>query len=251
MTTAESKNGKTLPTRPKRIVKSELVKPGKIYKETVLTKRVGSDGQFILAFVVREDGQLGGYMHPIHKRLLCDATAPSEYGTEYWDIVYAGYLYQRVSHEGNESVLQGYKPKNSSREYHRTLTVSLPSKRYWNDKGEIDIRTEEKFRDYLVGILCADTNKNPIKSFTAWSPNHSRTKMPYESLDRAMTDESVDAIVTNYYLPEAMERKKVYEFLIENKTTGFYSRKISDGRFSRYAVEEFGFPGDAVMKETE
>jgi len=63
-------------------------------------------------------------------------------------------------------------------------------------------------------------------------------------------DESVDAIVTNYYLPEGTERKKVYEFLIENGITGIYSRKISDGQFSRYAVEEFGFTDDAVKKQT-
>lgn len=242
---------KLTPNKTKRIVKSEMVKPGQQHKETVFTKRVGGQGEFIVAWLTNEVSKTAGFMWPIHRRILKDATPPQEYTRSHWDITYGGLLFQRKSHEGNSMVPNGYKTK-LGKEYSQTLTISMPnSDKYCNKDGEIDISTEEQFRDYLVSICCADGNKNPLKHYTNWKPSHSLTKNPFDSLDQCMTDESVDQVLTNYYLPQGQERKQVHQFLLLSEINGIYTRKISDGRFSFYAVHEFGFPSDAIKQETQ
>ena len=228
-----------------------MVKPGQQHKETVFTKRVGGQGEFIVAWLTNEVSKTAGFMWPIHRRILRDATPPQEYTRSHWDIAYGGLLFQRKSHEGDSMVPNGYKTK-LGKEYNQTLTISMPnSDRYSNKDGEIGISIEEQFRDYLVSICCADSNKNPLKHYTKWNNSHSLTKSPFDSLDECMTDQSVDQVLTNYYLPQGQERKKVHDFLLLSEIRGIYTRKISDGRFSFYAVHEFGFPSDSIKQEKQ
>ena len=80
--------------------------------------------------------------------------------------------------------------------------------------------------------------------FTHWVTSHDITHTPFEALDQVMTDECTDQVMTNYYLPEDFDRKQVYKFLKDSDITGIYSRRSSDGCYSNYAVEQFGFPDD-------
>jgi hypothetical protein len=158
-----------------------------------------------------------------------------------------------LSHDGNSKISNGYQSKSGGREYHRSITIAMPCDSYCNaGNGLPDIGTEERFRDFICGILCADTNKSPVKSYVPWKPEHSLTHNPPRSLDKVMTDECVDQCITNYFLNDGQERKNVYEFLKRlTILDGLYSRRMSDGCYTQYAVSNFGFVDDAIKQEPE
>ena len=42
-----------------------------------------------------------------------------------------------------------------------------------------------------------------------------------------------------------LNKRDVYKYLVENEITNIYKRKKSDGRFSEFVVNNFGFPSDS------
>ena len=70
-----------------------------------------------------------------------------------------------------------------------------------------------------------------------------------KSLDEVFIDESVANILFTYYVPSNIEKKKVYQFLVANKLTNIYKRRKSDGKYSKFCVNVFGFPEDSEFDD--
>ena len=247
-------NKKSSPKKSKRIIKSKIFYSNRVHKQTLFVKQVGGDGELIISYLESGESGTGGYMNPIHKHLLSKATsmppAPEKYGPSFFDICYGDYLYLRSDHESNNKVSMGYKSKNG-KEYDRTLSISMPNgEKYGDNEGNVDRSCVQRTRNYFISVLLEDDkDKKDGVHFTSWKESDNLTQTPFEPLDKVMTDESVDQVLTNYYLPVVHKRQEVYNFLLQSDITGIYSRRVSDGRYSKYAVLEFGFPDDVVKTE--
>ena len=68
-----------------------------------------------------------------------------------------------------------------------------------------------------------------------------------KSFDEVFTDESVANILLNYYLPRGIKECLVYTYMMENNIgiSGMYKRKKSNGRFSDFVINLFGFLSDS------
>ncbi len=60
------------------------------------------------------------------------------------------------------------------------------------------------------------------------------------------TDEIVADILVSYYIPDEIERKDVYQYMVDNEITNIYKRKESNGKYSDFAINHFGFPADSI-----
>ena len=129
----------------------------------------------------------------------------------------------------------------------------MPGTKYCDQNNQPNLKTEEMLRDFIVGVICADTNKDPEKSYAAWEPSHSLTKNDtFLPLDKVMTDECVHQVIVNYFLDDDYNDKGIYKLMKEaDLLDGLYTRRVSNGRFSKYAVQKLGYPDDSIKQENK
>ena len=172
-------------------------------------------------------------------------------------------LFIRDSHEGNSRVQSS--PKNT---FFQQGALFMPNinKHGNGKKGEkldLDEQVTQLVRNAAVRALCSGDNKfpkNEKKDFTRWDPStddktaeDATTGQPHESLDKVIVDEDVgivmQATLSNIFADIKGSNSQVFEKMEEEGIDGFYSRH-QDGKYSDYAISNFGFPDDVMLPES-
>jgi hypothetical protein len=102
------KNQGISPSKKYRVVKKVVTGASISNVENIYTERCGPDGSFIVAFVEYATSGNGGYLWPVHKRRLRDATLPLEFAEDCWDMRYGSILFRYVnitSHISQSNIL--------------------------------------------------------------------------------------------------------------------------------------------------
>ena len=160
----------------------------------------------------------------------------------------ATFLYKRGSHEADDTV-----PVSSKLSMFRVVVVGFPNiDHYGEDDGEggrvFTITSEEKMVRGLQHLISGRTGQNPANEFFPFSEVHSCTNFSKpKSLDTSITDYSVGSVLQTYILPNGSANSDAYNYLKENEETFFYSRKQSDGCFSEFAQNHFGYPSEPAV----
>ena len=265
-TAAASTNGEKTGTQEQGPVKKngnhQCVKKfeNEYYKQVLKTETIGFGNTMVL-FIEKETSHHGGYMGPLLNHSMYGTLKSFGKGT--FDVRSKTYLFLRESHEGNDRKKMGYKAKNN-REYCRTAIFSWPVEKFVNKNvgtgnkvaalSMIDLKTEKLFRDISFQALAKHCIKFPAEeTYAKWDVSHSLTaktiseKGRLKSLDEVFTDESTAQILFTYYLEDHFPEEDVYKYLKENNfVDSIYRRRSSDGRYSEYVVQNFGFPDDST-----
>jgi len=248
------------PEKKKKKLKLQRVQPGKgakpkmIFDYVITTEKAGPDGNFIVVTMHQKKTNTSGYLHPINLSI----SNPDDMGgigtklvdPERFDCRLCNNLYLRQSHDTNTRIEVGYRPG-----IYRIGVISMPNKEamisFSKESAPNSTFIERLFRDECESILLEAQKNNPQQKresrFVHWNrEEHSLTSDPNRSLDQIFVDESVGHIMMAYYFAEDADRNGVYSFLKLNEATGFFSRNKKTGKYSSYAIEEFGYPSGDV-----
>jgi hypothetical protein len=225
--------------------KKKVVKRNNMTQETVRVERV-ANGAMVLIEVVRLHSDKkcsSGYIKPVHDQMWGDDIKPSLFSDDNLDISYGSYLFKRRSIDINEKLGNGF--ESNGKEYHRCVIPSLPNPAIYGDaKLGLDLK---KVRDDFAGFLAVKANKSENNSYTDWNEaKDDLTKKPFRSLDHVLVDESVADILLNYYLPEGIDHSEVYAYMQLNGMDSFFTRNKKTGKYSKFAIERFSFPAEAL-----
>ena len=228
------------PTRGRRVLKKEKPPVIQRSKQTVHTYRVGPDGVIFCAEFLNQHGN-GGFDYPVTSLIRQgELTKYPSLGPEGFDAGCRRIPLKRISHDED-----GPEPQNPQSKYGKTAIACCPNRSKFTN---LDVSVEKAWRDLCVNIYCKEKKQNPKEVFTDWDEAiHSKTKHPFPALDKVFTDFSVGAIATEFFLPEYnMTREQKYKFLKESGQDGDVFTPHSNGEYSFYAVENFGYPERAV-----
>lgn len=169
-----------------------------------------------------------------------------------WDVPRQNYLFVRERAMNIPKIPMGTLYSNRIM-YNRVYIFWWPISSVNNSTGShISVEVEKHFYNFCYNILAEDSIKiPPEESLDEWNESHSLTKNTFsekgslKNLDEAFLDKSVANILFIYYIPQNINKRDVYKYLVENKITNIYKRKKSDGLLSKFVVNTFGFPCDS------
>ena len=228
-------------------VRAKRIKFGAEFEKQVLFTETIGMGDTVMLLVEKETSRQGGYMTPLIKAGIKMSFKP--FSESMFDVACSTYLFLRESHENNEKHDMGYQAKNGHT-YNRCGIFAWPSDNVLKEKqGVLDITVEKKFRDVCYELLAASSSKIPAEeSIAVWDKSHSLTHKTFmqcgrlKSLDEVFIGESVANIL---YAIEHREEESVPIFGCQQTYYNIYKRRKSDGKYSKFCVNVFGFPEDS------
>ena len=259
------------PERPRK-KKKKLMKVGQgegsqpklVFAYVIQTESAGPDGGITVVTIHQEKNKSAGYLVPINESVRQEkerkkdtvykcGTGVNLIDEKKFDCRLHTNLFLRKSHENNEMVGLGY-----TSHLHRIGVIAVPNVERMgqlhkiSDDDNMCIHMEKLFRDECESIILQDEErrKNDLKRFSrfvTWDPKlHSITTKPNpRPLDHIFTDQSVGEILLCYYVAKDCNHTDVYQKLKTLDVAGdFYSRNSKTGKYSKYAVQEFGYPSD-------
>lgn len=223
-------------------------------KDVILTESVGL-GDMIILKIEKSESKIGGFIHPLAKESFNKNCI--EFNEQNFNCHSNNkHLFLRQSHENDIKIPLGKASANGVM-HNKTAILCEPNISMLDDNGCCTVELEKKFRDVCFNILARANGRSIDSKFLSWTSSHSltaktlaRTGGKYKSLDTVFVDETVGHILYECFIPSEIPKEKVHEFLTKHKIKNIFTRK-KNGRFSAFAISEFNFPSDTVLKEDD